>query len=43
MGIGESFKNLFRGKSKPHLKCHICNVTLTTEAEFENHKKTVHK
>lgn len=43
MGIGELFRNFFGGKSKSHLKCHLCNVTLATETEFDNHMKTAHK
>lgn len=43
MGIGESFRNFFGGKSKSHQKCHLCNKTLSTEAEFDTHMKTVHK
>ena len=43
MGIAESFKKIFGGKGKSHLKCHLCNKTLPTETDFENHMKTAHK
>jgi hypothetical protein len=43
MGIVESFRNFFGDKPKSYLKCHLCNTTLSTEAEFDMHMKTVHK
>lgn len=42
MGFVQSFKNIFRTNSNSHLKFHLCNKTLSTEAEYDMHMKTVH-
>jgi transposase-like protein len=43
MGIGNSFKKIFSTKDKSHLKCHVCNKTLSNEDELDKHMKTAHK
>ncbi len=40
--IHNPFKKFFLNYNS-YLKCYLCNKTLPTEAEFDNHMKTVHR